>query len=118
MQDLENHTFEKNSGDQSANFTEEQTLKYSQLLHHIQSFVKVKRLLIIKECPFYLLFPRCACIAHHCGAGTIGTGMFSIILTTYSYTILVKFYVSNQIRSPTSTNTSFHGPTFLGSKDV
>eukprot|EP01089_Gocevia_fonbrunei_P020883 TRINITY_DN788_c0_g1_i3.p1 TRINITY_DN788_c0_g1~~TRINITY_DN788_c0_g1_i3.p1 ORF type:complete len:432 (+),score=86.60 TRINITY_DN788_c0_g1_i3:94-1389(+) len=31
-----------------------------------------KNLLIIKEAPYPILFPRCKCIVHHCGVGTTG----------------------------------------------
>jgi len=65
LNDLNNHTFE--------DVSTEDVERYRQLSLKLKEYIEGDRLLIIKEAPFHLLFPKCACIAHHCGAGTSGS---------------------------------------------
>ncbi|KAL9658674.1 hypothetical protein ABK040_006208 [Willaertia magna] len=46
--------------------------KRKEIILNLKKFKEEKRLLIINEPPYRLLFPKCSCIVHHCGAGTIG----------------------------------------------
>ncbi|KAG2386913.1 hypothetical protein C9374_001948 [Naegleria lovaniensis] len=72
MEDLNMHHFEILS-----KFTEEEIQHYTELLNSLKQYIANDRLLVIKDCPYYLLFPRCACIVHHGGAGTTGTALKS-----------------------------------------
>ncbi|EFC40731.1 predicted protein [Naegleria gruberi] len=70
--DLKEHKYEQ---EQSTTFSEEESTKYESILSNMRDLITEKRLLIIKEAPYYLLFPNCAAIAHHCGAGTTGAAV-------------------------------------------